>query len=224
MADAAAIRTVAQAMAPQKSEGRFGLLDTWPARLAKEIYAAITLPGDVYQGKASMWGEDGRTSLEAINRSADLAGTVMGSTFGAPAGALGAGFVRRTRGATPYNDVGHMMFVADKKLNDIEHYGNNLWHFDTESVPVGQLMHADSPDFRRGLYRALRSDYGRAEARALVDEANPQRIVDSAGLWDNLDLTAKAWNDFLNSKNIRAVQTADGAIVFDPSLVRKVAE
>lgn len=198
------------------------LSDTWPAKLGRALLEGAKLPGDVYQGNVSMWGEDGHTNPEVINRSADLAGLLMGGTYGAPAGALGAGFVRRTRGENPYNDVGHMMFVADKKLNDIEHYGNNLWHFDTESVPAGQLMHADSSEFRRGLYRALRSEYDRGEARALVDEANPQRIVDSAGLWDNVNLTQKAWDDFLDRKNIRAVQTNDGAIVFDPTLVRRL--
>lgn len=58
------------------------LSQTWPARLAKDAYGAVTLPGDVYRGKVSMYGEDGHTNPEVINRSADLAGLV---TLGAGA-------------------------------------------------------------------------------------------------------------------------------------------
>lgn len=52
---------------------KFGLGDTWPAQLAKSIYSAVTLPGDVAQGNVSMVGPDGRTNPEVINRSAELA-------------------------------------------------------------------------------------------------------------------------------------------------------
>ncbi|HEX5509823.1 MAG TPA: hypothetical protein VFX37_15085 [Pseudolabrys sp.] len=38
--------------APGPLAHKFGLGDTWPARLAKSIWSAITLPGDVYSGKA----------------------------------------------------------------------------------------------------------------------------------------------------------------------------
>ena len=55
---------------PQK----FGLGDTWPARLAKSIYSAITLPGDVAQGNVSMFGEDGHTNPVVIDRASELAG------------------------------------------------------------------------------------------------------------------------------------------------------
>lgn len=46
---------------------KFGLMDTWPARLAKTIYSAVTLPGDVYAGKVDP------LSQEAIGRAADTA-------------------------------------------------------------------------------------------------------------------------------------------------------
>lgn len=52
----------------------FGLGDTWPARLAKSIYSAVTLPGDVAQGNVSMMGEDGHTNPLVIDRAAELAG------------------------------------------------------------------------------------------------------------------------------------------------------
>lgn len=42
---------VGEQQAPAK---KFGLMDTWPVQLAKQIYAGVTLPGDVYQGKAAV--------------------------------------------------------------------------------------------------------------------------------------------------------------------------
>lgn len=69
------------------------LSQTWPARLAKDAYGAVTLPGDVYRGKVSMYGEDGHTNPEVINRSADLAGlvTLGASAVPAEANSLRAG-------------------------------------------------------------------------------------------------------------------------------------
>lgn len=78
-----------------KVEPKSGLLSalaqTWPARAVKGILSAVTLPGDVYQGNVSMYGADGHTNPEVINRSADLAGLVMGGGAGAGAGLSHAG-------------------------------------------------------------------------------------------------------------------------------------
>ena len=64
---------------------------TWPARMAKDAWGAVTLPGDVYQGNVSMYGEDGRTNPEVINRSMDLAGlATLGGMPMAERGALGS--------------------------------------------------------------------------------------------------------------------------------------
>lgn len=58
----------------QPTPHKFGMGDTWPARLAKSIYSAVTLPGDVAQGNISMIGPDGHTNPAVIERSAELAG------------------------------------------------------------------------------------------------------------------------------------------------------
>jgi hypothetical protein len=63
--------------APAEAPHKFGLTDTWPARLAKSIYSAVTLPGDVYQGKAAVpqsANMPGGQSTENIGRVNDLAG------------------------------------------------------------------------------------------------------------------------------------------------------
>lgn len=61
-----------RAVEPAKKE--FGLADTWPVRVAKSIYGAVTLPGDVAAGKV-----DPRSD-EAIGRSFDLAGVMSPTT------------------------------------------------------------------------------------------------------------------------------------------------
>lgn len=71
---------------------------TWPSRMARAAWGGLTLPGDVYRGNVSMWGEDGRTNQEVINRAADLAGVMMTGPLGTPRGALGSGPVRRVAG------------------------------------------------------------------------------------------------------------------------------
>lgn len=76
---------VPDGQAPAKKE--FGLGDTWPARLAKSIYSAVTLPGDVAQGNVSMYGSDGQTNPEVIGRSADLAAAVSPVPSASRAGA-----------------------------------------------------------------------------------------------------------------------------------------
>jgi hypothetical protein len=105
MADEAAIRSIMDVIAaapdqqPQAAappaKASFGLGDTWPARIARSILSAATLPGDVYQGNVSMTGDDGRTNPEVINRAAELGGLMAtGGLGGVPENALGSGLAR----------------------------------------------------------------------------------------------------------------------------------
>lgn len=47
----------------QPAEKKFGLGDTWPAKLVKSIYSAVTLPGDVMAGKAHVPGSEDAQSI-----------------------------------------------------------------------------------------------------------------------------------------------------------------
>lgn len=76
-----------RAVQPAKKE--FGLGDTWPAKLAKGIFNATTLPGDVMQGNVSMTDETGRTNPQVIARAAELASV---ATPMSPASRLGVGW------------------------------------------------------------------------------------------------------------------------------------
>lgn len=71
----------------QAMGGIYGkLAETWPARLLRGAYGAVTLPGDVYQGKVTA------NDPSYYERATDLAGLVMGGTYGsAPRGAIGSG-------------------------------------------------------------------------------------------------------------------------------------
>lgn len=106
--------------------GKLG--QTWPAKMAQGILGGLTLPGDVYQGKVSMYGGDGRTSSEVINRSADLAGMVMGGAYpAAQPGAVGmAG--------------GKLVLPSPASLQALPHpSAENLKNFSRiESVPLSQ--------------------------------------------------------------------------------------
>jgi hypothetical protein len=80
--------------AEAKAEKKFGLGDTWPAKLAKSIYSAVTLPGDVLAGNANVPGsEDAQAIPGAVpfgspessgERIADLA--MLGSPMSAANG------------------------------------------------------------------------------------------------------------------------------------------
>jgi len=76
------------------------LSQLWPARAAKGLWEGLMLPGDVAQGNVSMWGDDGHTNPQVINRAADLAGAV---TLGAGAMPAAAGELRA--GIRPYQNV-----------------------------------------------------------------------------------------------------------------------
>lgn len=88
--DLSALGQTIQAEPEQSALQRIGhvLAQTWPARMGKGMLSALMLPGDVYQGNVSMYGADGRTNPEVINRSADLAGVLAGGAI--PAAEKGA--------------------------------------------------------------------------------------------------------------------------------------
>ncbi|MDB5606722.1 MAG: hypothetical protein JWP25_3622 [Bradyrhizobium sp.] len=85
-------------------EKKFGLEDTWPARLAKSIYSAVTLPGDVMSGTAHVPGSADAQAIPGAapfgsadssgDRIADLAtlGTPM-----SPAARVGVGWAGVTK-------------------------------------------------------------------------------------------------------------------------------
>jgi hypothetical protein len=73
------------------------LAQTWPAKLAKQTWSAVTLPGDVAQGNVDPLSD------EAVARSADLAALATGSSFAAPAERDAAGMGIRAFHGSPHD-------------------------------------------------------------------------------------------------------------------------
>jgi len=120
-------------MSEEKSFLKRLLTETWPAKMAQDALKALMLPGDVYQGKVSMYGDDGRTNPEVINRSADLAGLV---TLGAGAVPAEANSLRS--GIKAYHGSPHDFERFDlSKIGTGEGaqaYGHGLYFADNEAV------------------------------------------------------------------------------------------
>lgn len=111
------------APAPKK----FGLEDTWPARIAKSIYSAVTLPGDAAQGKFAVqpekpgWTTEGDianqdwTDQELVKRSNDLAGVASPLSPAARMGVGWAGALKHEAAPAPTEE---MLATASNKGYD----------------------------------------------------------------------------------------------------------
>jgi GNAT superfamily N-acetyltransferase len=124
--------------APQQT-GRLAALgqalgQTWPARLAKDIYSAVTLPGDAYQGNVSMWGDDGHTNPEVIKRSADLGGVVMGGGIGGTGAE--SGMVLGSAATRAAKNVDELRSVLAKDFPQVNHFVSER----PQSVSVSKVV------------------------------------------------------------------------------------
>jgi hypothetical protein len=107
--------------------------ETWPARLVRSAYDAVTLPGDVYAGRVTP--QDPRY----YDRATDLAGLATGfGGAGAPAGSLRAGFtldyfgtpVRILESPSPQQSAGFLArtkYKAARRLVDPESGKSYIW-------------------------------------------------------------------------------------------------
>ena len=145
--------------------------------------------------------------------------------------ALPGTYFRRNNRDEPYNDDFVMMF-ADK-TDRIEHYGRNLWQISPNS---GVRVRADSEEFRAAMREWLEDnetwfrEMGYANEPGwmdtLMDLANPDDIVDSAGFWDIADRSIMRYFDeeVMQPNGWDVVETYDGAIAFNPDIVERVEE
>lgn len=145
--------------------------------------------------------------------------------------ALPGTYFRRNNRDEPYNDDFVMMF-ADK-TDRIEHYGRNLWQISPNS---GVRVRADSEEFRAAMREWLEDnetwfrEMGYANepgwTDTLMDLANPDDIVDSAGFWDIADRSIMRYFDeeVMQPNGWDVVETYDGAITFNPDIVERVEE
>jgi len=143
------------------------MTETWPARMAQDALSALMLPGDVYQGKVSMYGDDGHTNPEIINRSADLAGLV---TLGAGAVPAEANSLRS--GIKAYHGSPHDFEKFDlSKIGTGEGaqvYGHGLYFADNEAV-ARAYRDAISGRIPAGSVRAYPNQAHVAAAKSFID-------------------------------------------------------
>lgn len=154
-------------MSEDKSFLKRLLTETWPARMAQDALRAVMLPGDVYQGKVSMYGEDGRTNPEVINRSADLAGLV---TLGAGAVPAEANSLRS--GIKAYHGSPHDFERFDMSKigtgEGAQAYGHGLYFADNEAV-ARAYRDAISGRIPAGSVRAYPNQAHVAAAKSFID-------------------------------------------------------
>lgn len=138
---------------------------------------------------------------------------------------IGSTYARRSQSPdTPFNDVNYAMFTEIKNglrntLDALSNYGPGMWGAtDKAAVPI-KTIQAD-------IVRAIRNSGSHADyqttAANLARDANPKNIVDSAGLWDNPELSNLVYEKVISPNGIRAIKTNDGLIVFDGKIAKKV--
>jgi len=159
------------------------LTQTWPAKIGRSFIDALTLPGDVYAGRTPIMGADGHTNPEVVNRSADLAGLIMGGTFaGVPARAgeavLGAGPIR--------------MLPADNYLAPLSKYTKRIYRETSPESALSDLPHsnvsasygpggaprqfyADTPDLAlgQGANKGVRIEYDASPFEGVINTKKP---------------------------------------------------
>lgn len=131
---------------------------------------------------------------------------------------------RNNNSDSPDNGVGYSMFAEDE--HSVEHYGNSHW-----ILPEGnneKRIYAGSSEFKNVLNGwlndnkpLLESEFGRSDEEfidSLIEEANPDDIVDSAGFWDNEKLVRYFSEEVLAPNGWEIIETRDGAISFNDEL------
>ena len=136
-------------------------------------------------------------------------------------------------GAAPYHrytdgdadtGIGYMMFAEDQG-SVANAYGPNHYTFDPADIGENATVYAGSRKFKELVREAFARhpdvlDSYQADADALAGEINPSDIVNSAQIWDAPDLVEIIRAEVLEPNGWLAVETDDGAIVFDRNAVK----
>jgi hypothetical protein len=147
--------------APAKK--KFGLEDTWPAKLAKSIYSAVTLPGDVMAGKANVPGSEAAQAIpgavpfgspeSSCERIADLA--MLGSPMSAANGtgrliAREAGLGKPAQPPPLPTDGMTRVRISTAPDNGIVEAAKRISEVAPETVNVPRAFASDSIAVQRG--------------------------------------------------------------------------
>ena len=163
------------------------LMQTWPARAAKDAYQAMKLPGDVYAGRIDP------LSTEGIDKSNALASllTLGAGAVPKPRGALNMGIKAYHAGPHEF-DKFDMSKIGTGEGTQMEGRGlyfgeqEDVARFYRESTPkeeLARILRAAQPDLRPEQQRRLVEDIAeivKSEGVAALDEYDPPRGFENA--------------------------------------------
>jgi hypothetical protein len=159
-------------------------------------------------------------------RMARLAGSAALAALEPSEAEAGTRFVRRSQSFdSPFNRrARHIAMFAETKnpretLDQLKSYGPAAWITrGDDAVDVRDIQ----PDIVRALRNSgIHEDYN-TTAAALARNANPENIINSAGLWDDPLLVREVYENVIQPREITSVRTNDGLLVFDPVNVRPI--
>ncbi len=142
---------------------------------------------------------------------------------------------RFTNTDTALSRSGYAMFAEEAE--SVRSYGRNHFGITQENLRKSNSIYAGSEKFKGLLLSALydnkdeqviseldvNNDIDRL-FEDLLKEANPEDIVNTAGLWDNEDLVEIIYRDVIEKNDIDVVETQDGILVFNDKIISKVNE
>lgn len=140
---------------------------------------------------------------------------------------------------TPDNGAGYSMF-AQGDPDRIESYGENLWGLDPQGVDPSRIVDSGSDEFTGALSDFLATNQDDLHQRGLwpsgwggepvpieemIETFSPSDIVDTAQAWDSHDeLVPMIREAIMGPRGWDVVTTPDGAISFDPSVAKYIAQ
>ena len=124
---------------------------------------------------------------------------------------------------TPYNDVGHAMWASGESERVSSTYASNdysrMWGLNISDLPDIQDFY---DDIRKAFEESKKNDTFPGDmgeryqdVEDLLELIDPDDIVDTAGVWDDLDAVQWLWDEVFYKKNIGGVKLYDGAITFE---------
>lgn len=143
---------------------------------------------------------------------------------GGPALSAGPGrrYYRYTRNPdTPDNGIGFTMW-ADEHDKVVVPYGDHGWEMEGADLPhISDIAESVRDSYLKALENynltASLEDMG----ESLLDEINPEGIVDSAGAWDVPEFVQWFFENIADPQEIKGVRTNDGAILFDQARAKR---
>jgi len=196
------------------------LMQTWPARAAKGLWEGLMLPGDVYQGNISMYGPDGHTNPQVINRAADLAGAVTlgAGAIPAEANALRAGLPGRKLPTNNYTGpVSRYTDALYREMSPTEALADLPTSVMNQSQGMGGVrkFYADQPDLAlgQGGNKGVRVEYDSTPFEGQINQSKPA--------WDLAFQQGNA--EYIAAPQVGAnIRDSVRNFEFDPSVLSRV--